>query len=69
MNILLNSKWAKALLSKVITMGVLKKAGIEAGLNIKELSTKDDEEGVTLTLSIDIRMTKEELARLIENLM
>lgn len=69
MNILLNSGWIKSLVSKAITFAVTKKAGIKADLGINELEITDDVDGVNLHLDINVKMKKEELERLVKNLM
>lgn len=68
MNILLNSGWMKALISKAIGLGITKKAGINAGLKINDLMINDAEEGVKLHLDIDVTMSKEELEKLLKDL-
>ena len=69
MKFLLNTGWMKALISKAITFGVTKKAGIKANLGINDLEIADDEEGVTLHLDVTVKMSKEELERIIKDLM
>lgn len=69
MSILLNSGWMKALIAKVIKIGVSKKAGIKADLDINDLKISDDESGVRLHLDLDISMSRDELERLIKGLM
>lgn len=69
MTFLLNTGWMKSLISKAITFGVTKKAGIKANLSIKDLEIADDEEGVMLHLNLNVRMTKEELERIVKDLM
>lgn len=69
MNILLNSGWIKSLVSKAITFAVTKKAGIKADLGINELEITDDVDGVNLHLDINVKMTKEQLEKLLKNLM
>lgn len=71
MNILLNSGWIKSLVSKAITFAVTKKAGIKADLGINELEITDDDDvdGVNLHLDINVKMTKEQLEKLLKNLM
>ena len=68
MNILLNSGWIKSLVSKAITFAVTKKAGIKADLGINELEITDDVDGVNLHLDINVKMKKEELEKLLKNL-
>lgn len=69
MNILLNSGWIKSLVSKAITFAVTKKAGIKADLGINELEITDDVDGVNLHLDINVKMTKEQLEKMLKNLM
>lgn len=69
MNILLNSGWIKSLVSKAITFAVTKKAGIKADLGINELEITDDVDGVNLHLDINVKMKKEQLEKLLKNLM
>lgn len=69
MNILLNSGWIKSLVSKAITFAVTKKAGIKADLGINELEITDDVDGVNLHLDVNVKMTKEQLEKLLKNLM
>lgn len=69
MKFLLNTGWMKSLISKAITFGVTKKAGIKANLGINDLEIADDEEGVTLHLDVTVKMSKEELERIIKDLM
>lgn len=69
MKFLLNTGWMKSLISKAITFGVTKKAGIKANLGINDLEIADDEEGVTLHLDVTVKMSKEELERIIRDLM
>lgn len=69
MKFLLNTGWMKTLISKAITFGVTKKAGIKANLGINDLEIADDEEGVTLHLDVTVKMSKEELERIIKDLM
>jgi hypothetical protein len=69
MNILLNSGWMKALIAKAIKIGMSKKAGIKAGLDINDLKISDDESGVKLHLDLDVTMSRDELERLIKGLM
>ena len=68
MNILLNSGWIKSLVSKAITFAVTKKAGIKADLGINELEITDDVDGVNLHLDVNVKMTKEELEKLLKDL-
>ena len=68
MNILLNSGWIKSLVSKAITFAVTKKAGIKADLGINELEITDDVDGVNLHLDVNIKMKKEELEKLLKDL-
>lgn len=68
MNILLNSGWIKSLVSKAITFAVTKKAGIKADLGINELEITDDVDGVNLHLDINVKMKKEELEKLLKDL-
>lgn len=69
MKFLLNTGWMKTLISKAITFGVTKKAGIKADLGINDLVVEDDENGVTLHLDVTVKMSKEELERIIKDLM
>ena len=69
MNILLNSGWIKSLVSKAITFAVTKKAGIKADLGINELEITDDVDGVNLHLDINVKMTKEQLEKMLKSLM
>lgn len=69
MKFLLDMKWTKAIISKVITFVITKKAGVKADLDINELEVADDADGVTLHLDMNIRMTKEEVERLLKELM
>ena len=69
MKFLLNTGWMKSLISKAIAFGVTKKAGIKADLGINDLEIADDEEGVTLHLDVTVKMSKEELERIIKDLM
>lgn len=66
MNILLNSGWMKALIAKAIKIGMSKKAGIKADLDINDLKISDDESGVRLHLDLDVTMSRDELERLIK---
>lgn len=68
MNILLNSGWIKSLVSKAITFAVTKKAGVKADLGINELEITDDVDGVNLHLDINVKMKKEELEKLLKDL-
>lgn len=68
MNILLNSGWIKSLVSKAITFAVTKKAGIKADLGINELEITDDADGVNLHLDVNVKMKKEELEKLLKDL-
>ena len=68
MNILLNSGWMRTLIAKAIKFGINKKAGIKANLGINDLEVADSDEGVKIHLNVDITMSKEELERLIKNL-
>lgn len=68
MNILLNSGWIKSLVSKAIAFAVTKKAGIKADLGINELEITDDVDGVNLHLDINVKMKKEELEKLLKDL-
>ena len=67
MNILLNSGWMKALIAKAIKIGMSKKAGIKADLDINDLKISDDESGVRLHLDLDVTMSRDELERLIKS--
>lgn len=69
MKFLLNTGWMKNLISKAITFGVTKKAGIKADLGINELEIVDDEEGVIFHLDMTVKMSKEELERIVKDLM
>ena len=69
MKFLLNTGWMKNLISKAITFGVTKKAGIKADLDINDLKISDDESGVRLHLDLDVTMSRDELERLIKGLM
>jgi hypothetical protein len=68
MKFLLNTGWMKTLISKAITFGVTKKAGIKADLGINDLVVEDDENGVTLHLDVTVKMSKEELEKIIKDL-
>ena len=69
MKFLLNTGWVKNLISKAIAFGVAKKAGIKADLGINEIAIEDDENGVTLHLDMTVKMSKEELERIVKDLM
>ena len=69
MNILLNSGWVKSLIAKGIKFGITKKAGIKADFDIHDLKVSDDEEGVRLHLDIDVTMSRDELEKVLKNLM
>jgi len=69
MKFLLNTRWMKTLIGKAIEIGVNKKAGIKANLDILDLSVTDDEEGVNLHLDMNVKMSRSELERLIKDLM
>lgn len=69
MNVLLNSGWIKSLIAKGIKFGINKKAGIKADFDIHDLKVSDDDEGVRLHLDIDVTMSREELERVLKNLM
>lgn len=69
MNILLNSSWMKALIAKAIGFGVTKKAGLKADLKINDLQISDNDDGVELHLDLNVKMTKEELERVLKSLM
>lgn len=69
MKFLLDMKWTKAIISKVVTFVITKKAGVKADLDINELEVADDADGVTLHLDMNIRITKEEVERLLKELM
>ena len=69
MKFLLNTGWVKNLISKAIAFGVTKKAGIKADLGINEIAIEDDEKGVTLHLDMTVKMSKEELERIVKDLM
>ena len=68
MNILLNAGWVKSFVSKAIMFAVTKKAGIKADLGINELEITDDTDGVNLHLDINVKMSKDELERLVKDL-
>lgn len=68
MKFLLNTGWMKTLISKAITFGVTKKAGIKADLGINDLVVEDDENGVTLHLDVTVKMSKEELEKIVKDL-
>lgn len=69
MNIILNSGWIKSLIAKGIKFGINKKAGIKADFDIHDLKVSDDDEGVRLHLDIDVVMSRDELERVLKNLM
>ena len=69
MRFLLNTRWMKELISKAITFGVTKKAGIKANFGINDLAIGDDENRVTLHLDMTVKMSKEELERIVKDLM
>ena len=69
MNIILNSGWVKTLIALAIKIGMSKKAGIKADLDINDLKISDDESGVRLHLDLDVTMNRDELERLIKSLM
>lgn len=69
MNILLNSGWIKSLIAKGIKIVINKKAGIKADFDIHDLKVSDDDEGVRLHLDIDVVMSRDELERVLKNLM
>ena len=68
-NISFKSKWGKALISKIVSFGVFKKTGINAGIKINELETIDDDDGVTLTIGLEVKMLKEEIKKFIDKIM
>ena len=69
MNILLNSGWMKVLIAKAIKFGITKKAGIKADLGINDLKIEDSDAGVKLHLDVDVTMSKEQLEKLLKDLM
>lgn len=69
MKFLLDMGWTKTIISKVITFVITKKAGIKAELGINELEIADDAEGINLHLDMTVRMTKEEVEKLLKELM
>ena len=69
MKFLLDMGWTKAIISKVITFVITKKAGIKAELGINDLEVTDDAEGITVHLDMNVRMTKQEVERLLKELM
>lgn len=69
MNILLNSGWMRTLIAKAIKFGITKKAGIKADLGINDLKIEDSDAGVKLHLDIDVTMSRDELERIIKDLM
>lgn len=69
MNILLNSGWMKVLIAKAIKFGITKKAGIKADLGINDLKIEDSDAGVKLHLDVDVTMSREQLEKLLKDLM
>ena len=69
MNILLNSGWMKTLIAKAIKFGITKKAGIKADLGINDLKISDSDDGVRLHLDVDVTMSKEQLEKLLKDMM
>ena len=69
MNVLLNSGWMRILIAKAIKFGIIKKAGIKADLGINDLKIEDSDAGVKLHLDIDVTMSRDELERLVKDLM
>jgi len=65
MNIVLGTKWGKAIASKAISKALFKKTGIRAGIRINELKASDDENGGKLTLRAEVNITKEDLEKII----
>jgi hypothetical protein len=59
----------KALIAKAIGFGVTKKAGLKADLKINDLQISDNDDGVELHLDLNVKMTKEELERVLKSLM
>jgi len=69
MNILLNSGWMKSIIAKAISVGLIKKTGVKAGLTINDLKIADAENGVAIHLDAEATISRDELERLIKDLM
>lgn len=68
MSIFINTTWGKALLSKVLSK-VLKKKGFNARVKVHDFKTDDGADCVTLKLNLEVTMKKEEIDKLVDNLM
>ena len=64
MNLMLSTKWGKAIVSRVFSKMLFKKTGIRAGVKINELKACANDDGGTIKLDIEINMTKNELYEL-----
>lgn len=69
MNVMLSTKWGKAIASKAISKALFKKTGIRAGIKINELKAYDNDDGGSMKLNVEINMTKNELEKMIDEIM
>ena len=69
MSIFINSTWGKALMGKVLSKA-LKKKGFNAQVKINDFKTTDENtDGVTLKIAMEVKMTKNEIDKLVDTLM
>ena len=69
MNIFINSTWGKALMGKVLSK-VLKKKGFNAQVKIHDFKTADEStDSVTLKIALEVKMTKNEIDKLVDSIM
>ena len=69
MNIFINSTWGKALMGKVLSI-ILKKKGFNAQVKIHDFKTTDEStDSVTLKIALEVKMTKNEIDKLVDNIM
>ena len=69
MNIFINSTWGKALMGKVLSKA-LKKKGFNAQVKIHDFKTTDEStDSVTLKIALEVKMTKNEINKLVDSIM
>lgn len=67
MYIIANTTWGKALLGKIFSK-MLKKKGFNAKVKILDFKTEIENEDVVLKLDLEVKMAKNDVDKLIDNI-
>ena len=68
MNIIASTTWGKALMGKLFSC-MLKKKGVNAKIKIHDFKTESENDAVTLNLNLEVKMAKDDIEKLLDNIM